>query len=142
MSRAAMNIRFTVLFEDPFWVGLCERQDEAGYSVARMVFGAEPTPPEVEAMIRQHYQSLKWSRPRPESTLEAGRTVNFKRAQREARAEQAAAPKVSKAHEAMRLELELRKKERKVVTRAEREAEEERKRALRIEKKKARHRGH
>ena len=137
-----MNVRFTVLFEDPFWVGLCERQDEAGYSVARVVFGAEPTPPEVEAMIRRHYHELKWSQPQPESELEATRTVNFKRAQREARAEQAAGPKVSKAHEAMRLELEQHKKERKAVTKAEREAEEERKRALRIEKKKAKHRGH
>ncbi len=136
-----MNVRFTVLYEDPYWVGLCEREDEAGYAVARMVFGAEPTPPEVEEFIKRRYHELKWSAPQPESTLAIGRALNFKRAQREARAEQAAGPKVSKAHEAMRLELEQHKKERKAVTKAEREAEEERKRALRLEKKKAKHRG-
>jgi hypothetical protein len=33
-----------ILFEDPFWVALLEREDECGYSVARVVIGAsEPT---------------------------------------------------------------------------------------------------
>lgn len=137
-----VSFRFTILFEDPYWVGLCERHDADGYAVARTVFGAEPTAPEVEAYVRAHYRELKFSAPQPEPPTTLTRSVNFKRAQREARAEQAAGPKVSKAHEAMRLELEKQKKERKVETKAEREAEASRQRQLRIAKNKARHRGH
>ncbi len=34
--------RLTVFFEDPFWVGLYEREDGGSYEVCRVVFGAEP----------------------------------------------------------------------------------------------------
>ncbi len=141
-DATTVSFRFTILFEDPYWVGLCERHDADGYAVARIVFGAEPTAPEVEAYVHAHYRQLRFSTPQPEPPTMLTRTVNYKRAQREARAEQAAGPRVSKAHEAMRLEIEKNKHERKVKTRAERETEAERQRQLRIAKKKARHRGH
>lgn len=34
--------RLTILFDDPFWIGLYEREDDTEYSVCRIVFGAEP----------------------------------------------------------------------------------------------------
>ena len=30
--------RLTILFEDPFWIGLYEREDDTGYAVCRIVF--------------------------------------------------------------------------------------------------------
>lgn len=39
--------KLTVRFEDPFWVGIIEVEGEGDYRVARHVFGAEPTTPEV-----------------------------------------------------------------------------------------------
>ena len=35
-------VRLTVLFEPPFWIGLCEREEDGQYAVRRIVFGAEP----------------------------------------------------------------------------------------------------
>ena len=32
----------TILFEDPFWVGLYEREEDGRYSVSKITFGAEP----------------------------------------------------------------------------------------------------
>ena len=37
-SRAS----FTVFFEDPFWVGVYEREEPGGLTACRVVFGAEP----------------------------------------------------------------------------------------------------
>ena len=31
--------RLTILFDDPFWIGLYEREDDTEYSVCRIVFG-------------------------------------------------------------------------------------------------------
>ena len=33
----------TVLFEDPFWIGLFELADREGLRVCKVTFGAEPT---------------------------------------------------------------------------------------------------
>ena len=39
--------RLTILFDDPFWIGLYEREDDTEDSVCRIVFGAEPRDQEV-----------------------------------------------------------------------------------------------
>ena len=43
--------RLTILFDDPFWIGLYEREDDTEYSVCRIVFGAEPRDQEVYAYL-------------------------------------------------------------------------------------------
>lgn len=42
-SRAS----FTVFFEDPFWVGVYEREEPGGLTACRVVFGAEPKDGEI-----------------------------------------------------------------------------------------------
>ena len=37
----------TILFQDPFWIGLYEREEDGQYQVCRIVFGAEPRDQEV-----------------------------------------------------------------------------------------------
>ena len=37
----------TILFQDPFWIGLYEREEDGRYQVCRIVFGAEPRDQEV-----------------------------------------------------------------------------------------------
>ena len=37
-----MKSSLTVLFEDPFWVGIFERIDDGKLSVCKVTFGAEP----------------------------------------------------------------------------------------------------
>ena len=42
-----IHSRLNVLFDDPFWVGIFEREYEGRYEAARVVFGAEPKDYEV-----------------------------------------------------------------------------------------------
>ena len=35
-------VQLTVMFEEPFWIGLCERQDSSGYAAGKITFGPEP----------------------------------------------------------------------------------------------------
>lgn len=55
--------RLTILFDDPFWIGLYEREDDTEYSVCRIVFGAEPRDQEVYAYLLEHWRTLRFSRP-------------------------------------------------------------------------------
>ena len=53
--------RLTVYFEDPFWVGLYEREDGGRYEVSRIVFGAEPKDYEVLAYVLKNHSRLRFS---------------------------------------------------------------------------------
>ena len=56
-----VRTQITVLFEDPFWVGMFQRTDGGRLSVAKVVFGAEPKDYEVYAFVLRHYDSLIFS---------------------------------------------------------------------------------
>ena len=56
-----MEGKCTIYFEDPFWVGVFERQDEGGYQVAKHVFGAEPGLTETQDFAKTGYSQLKFS---------------------------------------------------------------------------------
>ena len=57
------SLKLTIMFQDQFWVGIFERQDEEGYSVARTIFGPEPTDPEVSQFLLEDYHSLRFTTP-------------------------------------------------------------------------------
>ena len=55
-SRAS----FTVFFEDPFWVGVYEREEPGGLTARRVVFGAEPKDGEIyECSVKPYRNSDK-----------------------------------------------------------------------------------
>jgi len=138
-----MQVKLTVFFESPFWVGVFERSHEGAYEVARVVFGAEPSTTELLAFIRSHYpQRIPYRASEGHEPMQAVRPRNPKRAEREARREMARPSLSTKAQDALRLVREAQKTERKVKSREERLAEDERKCELRQAKRKARHRGH
>ncbi len=135
--------RLTVLFEDPFWVGIFERCDPRGYCAARHVFGAEPTDAELFQFVVHHFAGLPFSQPSPALALDRPTTeVNFKRRQREARKIQVEARPSTKAQEALQAERERNKKTRHEMSKAEQDALESYKFHLRQEKHKEKHRGH
>ncbi len=136
-----MEGKLTVYFEDPFWVGVFEREDETGYRVSRVVFGPEPTDAEVYEYIRQEYKNLDFGKP-IEKQVKIVRKKNFKRMQREVRKEVYEQGVGTKAQQAMKLQTELMKKERQVISREQREQEKEEKFRLKQEKKKQKQRGH
>jgi hypothetical protein len=135
-----MEGKLTVYFEDPFWVGVFEREDETGYRVSRVVFGPEPTDAELYAYIQQEFANLNFGEP-IQNQIKIVRKKNFKRMQREVRKEVYEEGVGTKAQQAMKLNMALNKKERHVKSREELEKEKALKFEMRQEKKKEKHRG-
>ena len=136
-----MEGKLTVFFDDPFWVGVFERDDETGYRVSRVIFGAEPTDAELYELIQKEYKRLDFGKP-IESQVKIIRKKNFKRMQREVRKDVYEEGVGTKAQQAMKLQTELGKKERQVKSREQREAEKLAQFKLKQQKKKEKHRGH
>lgn len=136
----AISVQLTVLFEEPFWIGLCERWDGGGYEVSRVVFGAEPKDYELLTWLLREWYSLRFS-PSVAAEAPAIRPANPKRMQRQAR-RALTRPTSTKAQQALAAAREEGKIQRKQRTRAMRDAEEARRLALRRDKAREKHKGH
>lgn len=132
--------KLTILFDPPFWVGIVEREHSGLYDACRIVFGAEPRDCEVYQFILDRYEHLVFS-PALEVPQSAERKRSPKRAQRLARREALPAGTGTKAQQALQLQREQCKQERKALSREAREAEQERRYQLRREKRMEKHRG-
>ncbi len=137
--------RLTVFFEEPFWVGIFERISEGKLSVCKVTFGAEPKDYEVYGFILKNYSHLRFS---PAVAAEVKeRAENPKRIQREVRRQLEGAgigtrsQQALKLQQALNLQQEQRKTERKAAGRKMREAEKERRFQLKQQKRKEKHRG-
>lgn len=128
-----------VFFEEPFWVGVFERIDENRLTAARVVFGAEPSDREVYGFVLAHADALRFS-PAVESAGPQRLAANPKRRQREAARAVERQPG-TRAQQAISAAREMNKAQRTERSREQRDALEARKRQLRAEKKKARHKG-
>lgn len=131
----------TVYFEDPFWVGVFERREGGHLSVCRVVFGPEPKDYEVYAFIESHYYKLPFSRP-VKTDKTATKRINPKRLQRQIKKAVTEKGIETKAQEAIRLERESRKLERKQQSRDNREAQKRELFQKKQEKKKQKRKGH
>ena len=131
--------RLTVFFEEPFWVGVFERISECRLSVCRIVFGAEPKDYEVYDFVLKNYYRLRFSPAVAADVREAGR--NPKRIQREVRKQVQNTGVGTKSQQALKLQQEQWKTERKTAGRKRRKAEKERLFELKQQKKKEKHRG-
>ena len=131
----------TVLFEDPFWIGLFEVTDEEGLHLCKVTFGAEPTGQEIIEFVEKNWHKLKYSEGiETTSTLEIKKSP--KRQLREARKQMVSQGIGTKSQQALKMQQERNKVERKQLSKAEREAERQRKFDLRQAKMKEKHRGH
>ncbi len=133
--------RLTVFFEDPFWIGLYEREADGQYTVCKLVFGAEPKDHEVSESLLKGWRGLRFSPPIATRTLDE-RRINPKRQQREIRREMDRSGVGTKAQQALALGRAQGKEARCKKSRAEREAEEARRFSLRQLKRKEKHKGH
>ena len=132
--------KLTVFFEKPFWVGVFERVSNGKLSVCKVTFGAEPKDYEVWEFVLKHYDKLAFS-PAIESEVKKV-TDNPKRRQREARKQLCASGIGTKSQQALQMQWEEIKAERKQISRAQREAEKQRQFDLKQQKRKEKHRGH
>lgn len=136
----AAKSSLTILFENPFWVGIYERIDDGKYEVCKITFGAEPKDYEVYDFLLKNWHKLKFSPPVKADKVEEYK-VNPKRMQREINSQLKNKGIGTKAQQALKLQHEQTKIERKTQSREQKEAEKERQYALRQEKKKSKHRG-
>ena len=119
--QVTTSITLTVLHDGQFWIGIFEHADEGRYGACRVVFGAaEPTDVELVAFIVRRWTTLAFDMAAdPSATADAVLShANPKRRQREAR-----------------------KIESRALAREARQAQAERRFALRRQKRKQKHRG-
>jgi len=138
------TIKATIFFEKRYWVGTFERTDREGYSVARHIFGAVPSDPEIHDFVLNHYQKLKFGETK-EIHVQI-QWMNPKRVQREVRREMEKMKETTRpstlAQDYMREEIEKKKKERKSTSSAEKQAYKDQQFSIKQQKKKEKHRGH
>ena len=120
--------KLTVFFEGPFWVGVFERVTKGRLSVSK-----------VYAFVLKQYRCLRFS---PAVTVAVKQTgSNPKRLQREAHRQTQAVGIGTKSQQALKLQQEQWKAQRKAGAQEKREEEKERKFLLKQKKKKEKHRG-
>lgn len=132
--------KLTVFFEEPFWVGVFERVSGGKLSVCKVTFGAEPKDYEIWEFILNHYYELKFS---PAVETEEKKTAdNPKRRQRNAKKQLQNQGIGTKSQQALQMQREEMKAERRIISKEQREAEKQRRFRLRQQKQKEKHRGH
>ena len=132
------QIKLTVYFEEPFWVGIFEKIENGKLSVSKVTFGAEPKDYEVYAFILKHFYDLQFSPAVATVVKEANK--NPKRMQRDIRKSLEKNGAGTKSQQALKLQHEQSKQERKVQTREQKLEEAERRFAMKQRQKKEKHR--
>ena len=135
-----ISAKLTVLFEEPFWVGIYEREHRGKYEACKITFGAEPKDYEVHEFLLRNFGRLRFSPP-VKSSAAGEKHANPKRMQRAVARQLRNTGIGTKAQQALSLQREQGKLARKVRSRAQREADQEHRFQLRMEKRRAKHKG-
>lgn len=134
--------KLTVRFEDPFWVGIVEVEDERGYQVARHVFGAEPTTPEVLRFVCDRWREFRFT-DSIQIKVEQTKRINPKRLRRMIEREiRSNARRGTRSQQVLAEQRESAKAASKALSSAQREEQRREKFAKKTEKRKQKHRGH
>ena len=132
--------KLTVFFEKPFWVGVFEHIEDGKLTVAKVTFGAEPKDYEVQEYIQKYYYSLQFS-PAVATVVKETKS-NPKRMQRDAKKQMQENGNSTKSQQALKMQQEQNKQERKIRSRKQKEADEQRMFELKQQKKREKHKGH
>ncbi|WP_433419625.1 YjdF family protein [Microtetraspora malaysiensis] len=137
-------VTLSVFFDSPFWVGVLEIQENGELRAVRFVLGSEPTDPELHEFLMRNGVALleqAASAPPVSANTSAARRPNPKRAAKLA-SRAVRTMRSTASQEAMRLELESRKREAAADRKERRKADEEHRREVarrkRIERKRDR----
>lgn len=130
----------TILFDDPFWIGLYERTEGDSYEACKIIFGSEPKDTEVYEYMLANWHRLKFS-PSVRTVRVDMKKTNPKRMQREIKKSLENRGIGTKAQQAMKLLHEQCVAAGRERKKEDRENEKQRQYELRQEKKKAKHRG-
>ena len=138
MKRAAGRLQ--VFFEEPFWIGVFEKLQDGKLSVCKVTFGAEPKDYEILDFILQNYDQLRFS-PSVNSEEKHRDRINPKRMQREVKNQINAVGIGTKSQQALKLQLEQGKLQRKIRSKEQMEELKEYQYEQKLQKKKEKHRG-
>ena len=130
----------TVYFEQPFWVGVFEHIENGRLFVAKVTFGVEPKDYEVNEFVQKHYYDLKFS-PAVETVVNES-CKNPKRIQREAKKQLQKKGIGTKSQQALKLQHDQLRTERKAKSREKKEAKAKQMFKIKQQKRKDKHRGH
>ena len=133
------QISLTVYFEEPFWTGVFEKIENGKLSASKVTFGAEPKDYEVYEFVLKHYYDLQFSPAVATVVKEAKK--NPKRMQRDIKKSLEKHGIGTKSQQALKLQHEQNKQERKVRSREQKLEEAERQFELKQRQKKEKHRG-
>ncbi|CUB56252.1 hypothetical protein BN2127_JRS10_03617 [Bacillus subtilis] len=132
----------TVYHDGQFFVGIITCKEKGKLYGARYIFGTEPSDEEVLIFVNgsmlayfQHFAKCGVE------VQEKQRPKNIKRIIRQA-AKEVNVNRFTKAQEAIGLSYELHKQEKKVQSKEKRETEKQRRRLIKVQKAKQKHRGH
>ena len=114
MSESCSTL--TVYFEDPFWVGIYERQNAGKLEVCKIVYGPEPKIYEVYEHLLTNWYRFSFSPP-VDAESSTARTLNPKRLQRQVKRQLASEGVSTKAQQALKLQREEGKLQHKVISR-------------------------
>lgn len=143
----------TVLHDGQFWVGICEHAESGRYGACRIVFGAvEPADTYILALVCHMWEKLPFNYELDASSdalREAADALEHTNPKRRARKAHKWVAKAStaggvgtKAQQAISAGYEARKVARSQNTRQARAQDVQRKRALKQQKRKQKHKGH
>ncbi|MNI36095.1 hypothetical protein D3C73_901360 [compost metagenome] len=135
-------MKLTVFFNGQYWVGVVESQVGSSLRACQFLFGAEPKDGEILEFV--HYKMLDLlasSQQQVEICPNTAKRINPKRLARQVAKEIQMRGVSTAAQEAMRLELETRKKEKKILNKTMLEEMKEYKYQLKQQKAKEKHRG-
>ena len=54
------TVKLTILFNNPFWIGVFEKYEGEEYEACKVTFGAEPKEAEVYDFVLKNYYRLKF----------------------------------------------------------------------------------
>ncbi|MGN0164288.1 MAG: YjdF family protein [Candidatus Ornithomonoglobus sp.] len=131
----------TILFENPFWVGIYEREYDNQYEVCRIVFGAEPKDYEVYEYMLKSWHRLKFSSPIKSDSVHKNHT-NPKRIRRMINKQIQSKGMGTKAQQALKRQYEISKQLSKSAAKERHDAEKNYKNELKQKKKHEKHKGH
>lgn len=137
------QINLTVLFSEPFWIGVFELTENEEYKVCKITFGSEPREDETFDFVLKNFYSLIFSSPiSTDKNILVEKKLNPKRIQRKIKKETSSTGIGTKAQIALKLQHEQYKVERKKKSKEQKELEEQRKFELKQKKRLEKHKGH
>ena len=129
------SCKLTVFFENPFWVGVLECNEDGKLTVSKLTFYKEPNDYEIRNFILKKYN------PAVENVV-IEKQKNYKKRQRDVRKQVQLQGVGTKSQQALKLQHDQSKSEHILQNKKQKELDKMRLFALKQQKKKEKHKGH